>query len=85
VAKRSKQDTEAIREVVRSRAAARCQCTHEDCAHHTGRCGVHLGSRWDVHKKNPEGAFNMLNLEAFCVRCFRNARMRERKAGKKKK
>jgi len=79
VAKRSKKETEAIRDAVRSRAGGRCECAYDGCAHHEGRCGLQLGSRWDVHRKNPEGAFNMLNLEAMCVRCHRNARLRDKK------
>lgn len=75
--KRSKDEDKAIRDAVLSRAGSRCECTSEECAHHGGRCGVHLRALWDVHKKNPEGAFNTLNLEAFCVRCQRNARRRE--------
>jgi len=70
-------ETDAIRDAVRSRAGGRCQCTHDECAHHDGRCGVHLGSRWDVRKKNAEASFSLWNLDAFCVRCDRNARVRE--------
>ena len=79
MAKRSKTEKDAIRDAVRSRAGSRCECTFDECAHHQGRCSVQLRALWDVHKKNPEGAFNMLNLEAFCVRCHRNARKREEK------
>ena len=70
-------ETDAIRDAVRSRAGGRCQCVHHECAHHTGRCGVQLGSRWDVLKKNAEASFSLWNLEALCVRCHRNARVRE--------
>lgn len=81
MAKRTKAEEEAIRDAVRSRAAARCECMADGCAHHTGRCGLQLGSRWDVHKKNPKRPFNILNLEALCVRCHRNARLRDQKGG----
>lgn len=70
-------ETDAVRDVVRSRAGDRCECTADECAHHTGRCGVGLGSRWDVRKKNPEASFSLWNLEALCVRCHRNARERD--------
>jgi hypothetical protein len=82
LAKRSKTHNEAIRDAVRSRAGGRCECSSDECAHHDGRCGVQLRTLWDVHKKNPEGSFNMVNLEAFCVRCHRNARRREEKGSK---
>lgn len=82
MAKRSKQDTEAIREAVYNRSGGRCECTADDCAHHSGRCGAQLRSRWDVLRKNPGGAFSAWNLQALCVRCHRNARAREAK-GKK--
>ena len=76
MAKRTKAEEEAIRDAVRSRAGGRCECTSGDCAHHSGRCSVQLGSRWDVRKKNPKRPFNVLNLEGLCVRCHRNARVR---------
>jgi len=77
MAKRTKQDTEAIKDLVRSRAGHRCQCEHDDCAHHTGRCGVQLRALWGVHKKDPDGSFNAINLVAMCGRCHRNARKRD--------
>lgn len=83
LAKRSKKETEAIKEFVRSRAGERCECTNDGCAHHTGRCGMQLRALWDVHKKNPDGVFNALNLEALCVRCHRNARKRDEAAAAK--
>ncbi len=73
-------EEDAIRDAVRSRAGGRCQCLDDGCAHHEDRCGVQLGSRWDVRKKKADASFSLWNLEALCVRCHRNARVRDRES-----